>query len=35
MASILKEIIKILPSGKVDNAAYEGANFIRKIRITF
>ena len=28
MANILKEITKILPSGKVDNAAYEGANIV-------
>ena len=28
MANILKEITKVLPSGKVDNAAFEGANIV-------
>ena len=28
MADILKEVIKTLPEGKIDNAAFEGANIV-------
>tara|TARA_Y100000310_G_scaffold78020_1_gene74624 strand:- start:28315 stop:30201 length:1887 start_codon:yes stop_codon:yes gene_type:complete len=28
MADILKEVIKVLPEGKIDNAAFEGANLV-------